>query len=245
MAPPRQHNPSLRKKQPGRVVGVRYLVVAVWVVAALIIWISSGHLSSVEDSAVNDLLVSAEAGKLEPKIRMNQDTHRVPVDRAPTIKESIKPTATVAHAISFLSCSATLTAKYKDAMLVLRHSIHQNSIHYNHASNYSYQMYAFINDDPASHCAKYAPWMQRMGYTPVLRPNPVNVSAIDHNPKFRDHIDSTGVTGSSEMIKLYLYTLTDHPIVVHWDIDIVVLVRRPNSAPLLLAIVVSIVLLFQ
>jgi hypothetical protein len=32
------------------------------------------------------------------------------------------------------------------------------------------------------------------------------------------------VAGSSELIKLYLYTLTQHPIVVHWDIDVIVLV---------------------
>jgi hypothetical protein len=62
-----------------------------------------------------------------------------------------------------------------------------------------------------------------MGYTPLLLPNPVNISAIE-NEHFRTQIDKTGVAGSSELIKLYLYTLTDHPIVVHWDIDVIVLV---------------------
>ncbi len=133
--------------------------------------------------------------------------------------------ATVAHAISFLSCGASLTAKYKDAMLVLRHSIHQNSIlAQNSTSRYAYKMYAFVNNDPSKKCSKYTAWIQRMGYTPLLLPNPVNISAIE-NKYFRETIDRTGVAGSSELIKLYLYTLTDHPIVVHWDIDIIVLVR--------------------
>ena len=63
-----------------------------------------------------------------------------------------------------------------------------------------------------------------MGYTPLLLPNPVNISTIE-NEHFRTQIDKTGVAGSSELIKLYLYTLTNHPIVVHWDIDVIVMVR--------------------
>jgi hypothetical protein len=138
---------------------------------------------------------------------------------------SPEPVATVAHAVSFLSCGAALTSKYKDAMLVLRHSIHQNSIlAQNSTSRYSYKMYAFVNDDPSKKCQKYTSWIERMGYTPLLLPNPVNISTIE-NEHFRTQIDKTGVAGSSELIKLYLYTLTNHPIVVHWDIDVIVLVR--------------------
>lgn len=129
---------------------------------------------------------------------------------------------TVAHAISFLKCGHALTSKYKDAMLVLRHSIHQNSIHAGN-SKYSYKMYAFVNSDPEQKCIRYVDWIHRMGYTPVVLPNPVNVSTIE-NKHFREQIDRTGVTGSSELIKLYLYRLTNHPVVVHWDIDIVILV---------------------
>jgi len=137
---------------------------------------------------------------------------------------SVKPTATVAHAISFLSCGASLTSKYIDAMLLLRHSIHQNSIHATDAtSKYSYKMYAFVNNDPAKNCGKYINWIRRMGYTPLLLPNPINISSIQ-NEHYRNQIDKTGVAGSSELIKLYLYTLTDYPIVVHWDIDVIVLV---------------------
>ena len=134
-------------------------------------------------------------------------------------KEKTHPVATVAHANLFLSCGAQLMANYKDAMLVLRHSIYENSIlAENSTSQYSYKMYAFVNKDPAKKCKKYTSWIQRMGYTPLLFPNPVNISAID----FRTQINKTGLLACC---KLYLYTLTDHPIVVHWDIDIIVLVR--------------------
>lgn len=140
-----------------------------------------------------------------------------------------RPVATVAHAVSFLSCGYSLTEKYKDAMLVLRHSIHQNSWHNpNSTSRYSYQMYAFVNNDPEAKCSKYTNWIQRMGYTPLLLPNPINLTAIE-NEWFRGQIDKTGVAGSSELIKLYLYSLTDHPIVCHWDIDVIIKVSTTVS----------------
>ena len=145
-----------------------------------------------------------------------------PIVQSPTQEKTDQPYATIAHAISFLSCGYSLTEKYKDAMLVLRHSIHQNSWHNaNGTSRYSYQMYAFVNDDPDARCARYAGWIQRMGYIPLLLPNPINLTAIE-NEWFRGQIDKTGVAGSSELIKLYLYSLTDHPIVCHWDIDVII-----------------------
>jgi len=132
------------------------------------------------------------------------------------------PTSIVAHAISFLDCGFSLIEKYKDAMLVLRHSIHNNSWHNpNSTSRYSYRMYAFVNSDPNGRCERYAPWIQRMGYTPLLLPNPINLTTIN-NQFYREQIDRTGVAGSSELIKLYLYTLTDHAIACHWDIDVIV-----------------------
>lgn len=154
-----------------------------------------------------------------------QTFNRTKTKVAPTsASASGTPTATVAHAISFLSCSASLTSKYLDAMLLLRHSIHQNSIHAkNPVSKYSYKMYAFVNSDPAKNCRRHTSWIKQMGYTPLLRPNPVNISSIT-NDYFRNQIDKTGVAGSSELIKLYLYTLEEYPIVVHWDIDVIVLV---------------------
>ena len=157
----------------------------------------------------------------------NRSKEQLPPGRkSPTQEKADQPYATIAHAISFLSCGYSLTEKYKDAMLVLRHSIHQNSWHNaNSTSRYSYQMYAFVNDDPDAKCAKYTRWIQRMGYTPLLLPNPINLTAIE-NEWFRGQIDKTGVAGSSELIKLYLYSLTDHPIVCHWDIDVIIKVQN-------------------
>lgn len=151
--------------------------------------------------------------------------------RGSDTEEEEQPIATIAHAVSFLNCGYSLTEKYKDALLVLRHSIHQQSWHATTAggsgsrrSQYSYQMYAFINNDPDAKCAHYADWIRRMGYIPLLLPNPVTLSHIN-NTWFRTQIDKTGVAGSSELIKLYLYTLTQHPIVCHWDLDVIIKVR--------------------
>ena len=192
----------------------------------------SEHGESVRGSRLEHRTRSRQPGstRRQPQTANNQrnrSKERLPPGRkSPTQEKVDQPYATIAHAISFLSCGYSLTEKYKDAMLVLRHSIHQNSWHNaNSTSRYSYQMYAFVNDDPDAKCAKYTRWIQRMGYTPLLLPNPINLTAIE-NEWFRGQIDKTGVAGSSELIKLYLYSLTDHPIVCHWDIDVIIKVQN-------------------
>ena len=162
-------------------------------------------------------------------VSVQPSKHTTPI-LSSTNEKSSQPDAIIAHAVSFLDCGYSLTEKYKDAMLVLRHSIHQNSWHnVNGTSRYSYRMYAFVNSDPKARCDKYAPWIQRMGYTPLLLPNPINLTAIN-NQFFREQIDRTGVAGSSELIKLYLYTLTEHEIACHWDIDVIVKASRYTFA---------------
>jgi len=186
--------------------------------------ISTTITPTTQDAARRPSQVQVVASNLLGTSRLSRP-NTTSTDERSTDMSIVKPRATIAHAISFLNCGATLIAKYKDAMLVLRHSIHQNSIwSKNSTSQYSYKMYAFVNSDPTKKCARYTEWLQRMGYTPLLLRNPVDISAIQ-NKYFRETIDKTGVAGSSELIKLYLYTLTDYPIVVHWDIDVVVLVR--------------------
>jgi hypothetical protein len=91
-----------------------------------------------------------------------------------TREEPIK----IGHMVSFARCGPGLMTKYQDAMLVLRHSIHQNSVHTNKQSKYSYQMYAFINQDEK--CQQYEERIQQLGYIPLLRPIPVNISAIQN-----------------------------------------------------------------
>lgn len=134
---------------------------------------------------------------------------------------SKEDTVKVAHAISLISCAKASRVKgFLDALIILRHSIHQNSIHAHSASTYSYQMFAIVHEDGG--CVQHVPLLKRLGYIPLVRPTPVNVSAIATNDWYRKHVRSENCCGDAEFIKLYAYQLTDYPIVVHWDLDVAV-----------------------
>jgi hypothetical protein len=129
----------------------------------------------------------------------------------------------IAHVISLITCQkASRVQGFLDALFILRHSIHQNSVHNEHSgSKYSYQMYAILHPDGG--CLEHVDLLRRLGYIPLIRPTPVNISAISTNDWYRSHVEGENCCGSAEFIKLYAYTLTDHPVTVHWDLDVAVL----------------------
>ncbi len=148
------------------------------------------------------------------------------------------PPVVIAHAISLIKCGKkTSVTGFIDAAAVLRHSIHKNSIHYtpprvnnnssttaNNASSkkqksrYSYQMYAIVHTS----CEEHAKSLQRLGYKILVKDHPVKKEDIK-GEWLRNHIEAENCCGSAEFIKLYAYHLTDHPIAVHWDMDVAIL----------------------
>jgi hypothetical protein len=134
------------------------------------------------------------------------------------------PTATVAYAISLIKCGdfQSSTAGMNDAALVLRHSIHQNSIRNNNRdtgkskkSNYDYKMYAIVHTN-AVDCSH---GLKKAGFTIVVRDAPVLTRDIQGD-YLRKKIHKEWCCGADEFIKLYAYTLPE-PIVVHVDVDYV------------------------
>jgi len=121
----------------------------------------------------------------------------------------------IGHVVSLIKCGkvASVTG-FLDAAAVLRHSIHQQSLH----SKYSYQMYVIVHTD----CASHAPLLERMGYTSLIKDSPVLLEEIKEG-WYRDHVEGENCCGSKEFIKLYAYELEQHPVVVHWDLDVAVL----------------------
>lgn len=129
------------------------------------------------------------------------------------------PIATVAHVVSLIKCTkqASVTG-FLDAAAVLRHSIHQQSIHSSKNdvnSRYSYQMYAIVHES----CRDNAAMLGRLGYKAIVRPSPIAWDDIQPG-WYKDHVEGENCCGSAEFIKLYAYTLTEYPIVVHWDLDV-------------------------
>jgi hypothetical protein len=140
------------------------------------------------------------------------------VQTPPFTDEPVK----IAHVISLITCHrADRVQGFRDALVILRHSIHQNSVHHHPASRYSYQMYALVHAEGG--CDAQLPLLRRLGYIPLVYYTPVNVSAITNNEWYKQHVEGENCCGSKEFIKLYAYTLTEYPIVVHWDLDVAVL----------------------
>jgi hypothetical protein len=136
-----------------------------------------------------------------------------------TSSSSSSSAVVIAHVVSLIKCTkrASVTG-FLDAAAVLRHSIHQNSIHTpSSGSKYSYKMYAIVHET----CQEHATLLDRLGYTSIVRPSPILLEEIQPG-WYRDHVEGENCCGSGEFIKLYAYTFTDHPLTVHWDMDVAI-----------------------
>eukprot|EP00984_Skeletonema_dohrnii_P010069 scaffold3901_cov67-Skeletonema_dohrnii-CCMP3373.AAC.1 len=79
-------------------------------------------------------------------------------------------------------------------------------------------MYAIVHTS----CEEHAKSLERLGYQILVKDHPVKKEDIK-GEWLRNHIEAENCCGSAEFIKLYAYHLTDHPIVVHWDMDVAIL----------------------
>jgi hypothetical protein len=124
-----------------------------------------------------------------------------------------KSLATIAYAVSITGCGRD---PITDPAAVLAHSIHLHSIHGN--GRYDYALYAIYHPNAVSCASTLAP----LGYTLLERETPVQVSEIQ-GEFLRSKIEQNGCCGEKELIKLHAYTLDQHPVVVHLDLDTLVL----------------------
>mmetsp|Transcript_207 Transcript_207/g.477 ORF Transcript_207/g.477 Transcript_207/m.477 type:complete len:500 (-) Transcript_207:321-1820(-) len=137
-----------------------------------------------------------------------------------------QPIATIGYAVTVSGCPkdngsrGDFGAGISDGAAVLKHSIHLNSIQ-NHQSQsmYDYKMYALVHPEAES-CAR--PALEPLGYEILLRDVPVPLEEIEG--KFlREKVPSNGCCGEKEFVKIHAYTLIQHPVVVHLDLDTLVL----------------------
>jgi hypothetical protein len=120
--------------------------------------------------------------------------------------------------ISLIQCGdhQSNVAGMSDASIVLRHSIHLNSIR-SGVSKYDYKMYALVHKqaEKCSHILKDA------GFDIIVRDSPVNLEEMK-SKELRKQAPKAWCCGHAEFIKLYAYTMEDHPIVVHMDVDFLI-----------------------
>ena len=186
------------------------------------------HAEEITRTSLTEILQNLETMSMQteslnkPQQQPLQQQQHVVVDNNKDTDTEEESPIKIAHAISLITCKKMdRVIGFLDALVILRHSIHQNSIH-NHRGRYSYQMYAIIHPDGG--CVAHVDLLQRLGYTAIVQPTPVNLTAsLPETSWYRNHVESENCCGSKEFIKLYAYTLTEHPIVVHWDLDVLVL----------------------
>jgi preprotein translocase subunit YajC len=122
---------------------------------------------------------------------------------------------TIGWAVTITGCGVD---PITEGAAVLMHSIHLASIRGNMNGRYDYKMYAIYHPD-ALKCAKT---LESLGYELVERETPVAVKDIQ-GEYLKSKIHKNGCCGEKELVKLEAYTLTQHPIIVHMDLDTLVL----------------------
>jgi len=132
-------------------------------------------------------------------------------------KASSETVPVIGYAIALTSCNIGMRGLL-DGAAVLQRSIHLSSIRAGNHSKYDYHTYAFVHPS-AKECA---PFLEAVGYDVQLRETPIQLKDV-RNPVLRKSLPGARCCGEKEFIKLYAYTLEQHPVVVHFDVDMLVL----------------------
>ncbi|KAL9189634.1 hypothetical protein ACHAXT_009309 [Thalassiosira profunda] len=123
----------------------------------------------------------------------------------------------IAYAISLIKCGdfQSSTSGLLDAATVLRHSVHATSVRTpGSGSKYDYKLYAIVHSN-AKDCSHI---LSDLGYEVLIKDSPVQISEIK-GEYLRKNVHKEWCCGADEFVKLYAYTIDEHPIVVHTDID--------------------------
>ena len=134
----------------------------------------------------------------------------------------------VAYAVSVTGCGSD---PITEGGAVLAHSIRRAASLSSTSSTYSVGGIFALVHPSALECAQA---LEAVGYTVLVRETPVAVDEIQ-GEYLRSHIEANGCCGEKELIKLEAYTLTDYPLVVHLDLDVLVLQPLDTVFDLLLS----------
>lgn len=118
---------------------------------------------------------------------------------------------------------------FTEGAAVLKYSIELTSIHGQKGGKYDYKFYIMYHSQ-AKECVLP---LKELGFILLERPTPVNVSEIE-GYVLRERISSNGCCGEKELIKLEAYRLTQHPVVIHLDLDVLVLHPMDSAIDLVL-----------
>jgi hypothetical protein len=132
---------------------------------------------------------------------------------------TILPPTKIAYAITISKCESLANNVLQSAPL-LAHHVRAMSIQKTNRTKYDYQLYAFASRTQVN--ASCVTLLERMGYTVLLLDIPVHVTNIS-NEFYKGLLETNGCCGAHEFLKLYAYTLTKYPVVIHLDVDTMIL----------------------
>jgi len=205
---------------------------------ALYLWVESAYfpdedfnmgLSSLLDDASKALRQQQQQQEEEEGSSLSQQ-EQLERENIPRVSPPQQSTPVrIAYAISITHCNLKKSLDYikvTDGPAVLAHSIHLNSVqHAESKSKYDYQLYAFVHPE-ATNCSTY---LSDYNYTVKVLDTPFDVSMIKKEIyKERIQREEAGCCKEKEFLKLYSYTLQQHPIVVHLDADCLILKPLDN-----------------
>lgn len=128
-----------------------------------------------------------------------------------------QPPPVIGYAISITKCQPDDDTRI-DQAAVLLYSIHRNSIRNpDSTSKYDYRAYAFVHPE-AANCTQL---LELVGYEVQVLDSPVLKSEI--NGTLKEYVHEASCCQEKEFLKLYSYTLVAHKVVVHLDLDCLLL----------------------
>lgn len=101
---------------------------------------------------------------------------------------------------------------------VLQYSIQLTSHQGSKGGRYAYDFYILYHPE-AKECALP---LADLGFSLLETPTPVALEEIREGSILRERISNNGCCGEKELIKLEAFRLTQYPIVIHFDLDVLV-----------------------
>ena len=193
-----------------KIIGLLMSIVFVGYVALVYSTLSSKSSWSISETATSTAVVKSSSlpSTKNKKKRFAQNFQ----------KSNNDPIITIGIASTISNCGPD---PFTEGAAVLKYSIDLTSASSSSSQSggkYDYEFYIMYHPD-ALQCVLP---LQDLGFHLLERPTPVNVSDIQGDI-LRERIENNGCCGERELIKLEAYRLTQHPVVIHLDLDVLVL----------------------
>jgi hypothetical protein len=134
-----------------------------------------------------------------------------------------QPIIKIAYAITISKCESLQNNALQAAPLMAHHvraMSHRRGSSSSNVSKYDHHLYAFASKTQVeSVCVDM---LERFGYTVLLLDIPISEERIT-NQFYKERLSSNGCCGAHEFLKLHAYTLTNYPVVIHLDLDTMLL----------------------